>query len=202
MIQIIDYEMGNLRSVQKALERAGATAEFCTDPARLDDAAAVVLPGVGAFGDAAALLRSTGFDRAVLDFAASGRPLLGICLGLQLLLDESDEGGRHEGLGLIPGTVERFESRPGMEIPHMGWNTVSRRGDHPLLTAVPEGEHFYFVHSHFVRPAEASDVALTCDHGGEFCAAVARGNVFATQFHPEKSQDAGRRLLEAFVASV
>ena len=201
MIEIIDYGMGNLRSVQKALERAGADARFCTDPAKLSNASAVVLPGVGAFADAAAEMRRTGFDDAVRSFVDSGRPFFGICLGLQLLFDESDEGGRHEGLGIIPGRVVRFESQPGLKIPHMGWNTVSHRESHPLLNAVPDGEHFYFVHSHFVRPANDSDVALTVEHGGEVCAAVARDNVFATQFHPEKSQDAGRRLLEAFVAS-
>ena len=201
MIEIIDYGMGNLRSVQKALERAGADARFCTDPANLSNASAVVLPGVGAFADAAAEMRRTGFDDAVRSFVDSGRPFFGICLGLQLLFDESDEGGRHEGLGIIPGRVVRFESQPGLKIPHMGWNTVSHRESHPLLNAVPDGEHFYFVHSHFVRPANDSDVALTVEHGGEVCAAVARDNVFATQFHPEKSQDAGRRLLEAFVAS-
>ena len=201
MIEIIDYGMGNLRSVQKALERVGGQAEFCTDPNRLASADAAVLPGVGAFKDAADELRRTGFDAAVRDFAASGKPLLGICLGLQLLFEESDEDGVHEGLGLFAGRVARFASAPGLKIPHMGWNTVRRQNGHPLLEAVPDGESFYFVHTYFVRPADESLVSLSSDHGGRFCAAVGRDNVFATQFHPEKSQRAGLRLLERFVAS-
>ena len=186
MIAIIDYGMGNLRSVQKAFEYLGFEAVITDDAAIVARADRVVLPGVGAFEDAMARLRETGLDRAFLDAAASGKPVLGICLGMQMMFERSEENGVHEGLGLFPGAVTRFEDR-GLKIPHMGWNTLQTR-DCPLFDA-GDDPCVYFVHSYCV--AEVSD---------DFTAAVCRGSVMATQFHPEKSGDAGLHMLRRFAA--
>lgn len=199
MIGIIDYGMGNLRSVQKALERLERPVRILTTPEELEACHGVILPGVGAFRDAIGELRGQGFDEAIRDFAASGRPLLGICLGLQLLFDRSQEDGLHEGLGLIPGDVVRFQPEPGLKIPHMGWNQLHEQRHHELLAGCGTEPYVYFVHSYFVRPVDGDAIVATSRHGHqEFAAVVAQANVMATQFHPEKSQRIGLRLLENF----
>jgi glutamine amidotransferase len=166
----------------------------------------VVLPGVGAFRDAMGSLAAKGLDAAVRASIESGRPYLGLCLGLQVLFEESDEHGRTPGLGLLGGRVERFAApgAPGAppRVPHIGWNTVRFRGEPPMVAALPESDTYYFVHSYHASPTDADVVAGTVDYGAPFCAAVAVDNVFAVQFHPEKSQSAGRRLLDAFHAWV
>ena len=206
-VTIVDYQMGNLRSVQKAVERSGVAAIITSDAGQIAAAEALILPGVGAFGDAMAELRSRDLIGPINDFVQTGRPFLGICLGFQMLFERSDEGGDHQGLGLLAGDVVHFElpeaviGEPGrLKIPHMGWNRVSL-GPAGGGLGVAEGEHFYFVHSHHVRPADPDVVALTCDHGGPICAAVARDNIVGTQFHPEKSQAAGLRLIERFATA-
>lgn len=203
MITIVDYQMGNLRSVQKAIEKVGGQAVITSDPAQIAAAEKLVLPGVGAFGDAISEIRRRDLAAPIIDFVASGRPFLGICLGLQLLFQRGFEHGEHEGLGILEGDVVRFELPRTFKVPHMGWNTVTKKVasvdvDCPLSFGVDDGSYFYFVHSYYVRPADPAVVALTCDYGGPFCAAVRRGNLIATQFHPEKSQADGLKLLAAF----
>lgn len=197
MITIIDYQMGNLRSVQKAVEKAGVEAEITSDPHKIAAAEKLILPGVGAFGDAIAEIRNRGLESPIKDYLAADRPFMGICLGLQMLFDQGLEHGTHEGLGIIAGDVTRFELPVDYKIPHMGWNTVeSGPAGHDL--GIASQTYFYFVHSYYVRPTDPNVVALTCDYGGQFCAAIRRGNLFATQFHPEKSQKAGLELVERF----
>lgn len=198
MIQIIDYGMGNLRSVQKAFESLGHAATICTDPDALQSADRVVLPGVGAFRDAIRQLREHGFVEPIRRYVSAGRPFLGICLGLQLLFDVSYEDGDYAGLGIVPGKVVRFESQPGLKIPHMGWNALEVVQSNALLEGIPAGAHVYFVHSYFVVPHDEAVVAARTVHGQAFVSMIARGNLFATQFHPEKSQRIGLRLLENF----
>ena len=200
MATIIDYGSGNLRSVQKALERVGVEARITDDPNVVAESSRLVLPGVGAFGDAIRALRSRGLVEPILAHIRADKPFLGICMGLQLLFESGSEGGRHEGLGVLAGEVTRFELPAGMKIPHMGWNQVSwnqssRRSEGAALPAGRDGDHFYFVHSYVARPRDETVIAATSDYGGPFCAAVARGRLFATQFHPEKSQTAGMELL-------
>lgn len=198
-IAIVDYQMGNLRSVQKALEHVGAGATVTSCPDELAKADKIILPGVGAFGDAMRELESRNLVPAIKDHISSGKPFLGICLGLQLLFDVGKEGGDHTGLGVIPGEVIRFPKFEDRKVPHMGWNQVSISKDNcPLLQDVPAEAHFYFVHSYYVKPTNDSDVWLTCDYGLPFCASVWRDNVFATQFHPEKSQKDGLSILKNF----
>ncbi len=200
MITIIDYQMGNLRSVQKALQHVGADAVISGDPEVIAKSERVVLPGVGAFGDAMAELCSRDLVASICDFVLTGRPFLGVCLGLQLLFDSSDEGGSHEGLGLIPGKVLRFDRLPReLKVPHMGWNTVRAVRDSQALAGVQDESHFYFVHSHYVSPESDADVAARTDYGHSFCSMVERDNIVATQFHPEKSQAAGLKLLANFI---
>ncbi len=194
MIAIIDYGMGNLRSVQKAFEFLGCRAEITDAPEMIARASHVVLPGVGAFEDAMKRLRQTGLDRAVLRAAGEGKPLLGICLGMQMMFEYSEENGRFAGLGLLPGGIARLEER-GLKIPHMGWNTLKTRSC-PLFDA-GDDPCVYFVHSYCA--AQVGDfTAATCEYGQTFTAAVCRGNVMATQFHPEKSGEAGLRMLRRF----
>jgi len=199
MVTIVDYGSGNLRSVQKAFERLGAEARITDDPQVVADAARLVLPGVGAFGDAMRDLRSRGLVEPIVAHLRADRPFLGICMGLQLLFETGWEGGRQAGLGILAGEVTRFDLPAGMKVPHMGWNTVDWRGADSRRASVGDGNHFYFVHSYCARPDDESVVAATTDYGGPFCAAVARGRLLATQFHPEKSQDAGMRLLRSFL---
>jgi len=209
-IAIIDYGMGNLRSVQKALERVGAEAEIITSAAGADGAAGLVLPGVGAFGQAMERLRAEGLDQLVKDWFLSGRPFLGICLGLQLLFSESEEFGPVAGLGLVPGRVVRFaglayQARgedPGLKVPHMGWNSLQVVKPHPVVSGLPQGAMAYFVHSYYCVPDDPEWAAITTEHGLEFTSAIGRGSVFASQFHPEKSGDVGLRMLANFVALV
>jgi glutamine amidotransferase len=198
MIAIIDYGMGNLRSVQKAFEKVGQQAVVTSDPAQVAAAAKVVLPGVGAFEDAAAELRRLDLVRPVLKAIDSGKPFLGICLGLQLLFDVSYENGRHEGLGVLRGECVRFDLPQEYAVPHMGWNQLNIRRPAPVLSGVAEGAYVYFVHSYYVVPKDAAVIAAETDYGGPFCAMVWRDNVFATQFHPEKSQAEGLRMLKNF----
>ncbi len=201
---IVDYGMGNLRSVQKAFERVGEPAEISGSAATIAAATRLILPGVGAFRDAIASLRQHGLIGVVRDHILADRPFLGICLGMQLLLEVSCEDGEHAGLGIIPGTVRRFDLPPEYKIPHMGWNRlqpVNSAVITPLFSAAAENAWYYFVHSYYVDPADAGWIACTTDYGRPFVSAVARGNVFATQFHPEKSQAAGLQLLRNFVAA-
>lgn len=203
---VVDYGFGNVRSVAKALARSGFEPDVTADPSAVARADAVVLPGVGNFADAARTLAAKGLDRAVQDAIAAGRPYLGLCLGLQLLFEEGDEHGATPGWGVLPGRVERFpnttsEGAP-LRVPHIGWNTVRFAGDHPLLADLPAEDCYYFVHSYRAVPAQEGLVVGWADYGGPVCAAVARERIFAVQFHPEKSQKAGRRLLDAFAGWV
>ncbi|MAI35683.1 MAG: imidazole glycerol phosphate synthase subunit HisH [Planctomycetaceae bacterium TMED240] len=198
MITIVDYQMGNLRSVQKGIERVGGQAKISSDPQEIASAEKLILPGVGAFGDAMAEIHRRNLAAPIIDFVHSNRPFLGICLGLQLLFERGFENGEHEGLGVLEGDVVRFNLPPSFKVPHMGWNPVPKRADAPILADTPENSHFYFVHSYYVRPADPSIIALECDYGGKFCAMVRHNNLFATQFHPEKSQTNGLQILKAF----
>lgn len=201
MIAIIDYGMGNLHSVSKALERLGYEYEIVDTPEKLRSAEGAILPGVGAYGDAMRNLQQQGFTSAIREFAASGRPLFGICLGMQLLFKESEEHGQHEGLGIFPGAIRRFQG--DYKIPHMGWNRLKFLQSNPLLENVEEG-YAYFVHSYFLQPesTDRSVLLATADYFQEVPAIVGLGNVYATQFHPEKSGDVGMKLLENFAKMV
>ncbi len=194
--------MGNLRSAQKGLEQAGHEAVITDDPRVIEDAAAVVLPGVGAFKDCFEGLRSRGLVDTIKAAAASGRPFLGICIGLQLLFDDSEEGGLSEGLGILPGRVVRFPDarETGLKVPHMGWNELRPVGSSAarLLEGTAPNPYVYFVHSYYARPADPSLILATSQYGVEFPAMVGRDNVFAVQFHPEKSQRQGIRILRNF----
>jgi glutamine amidotransferase len=199
MIAIVDYGIGNLGSVTKGLRHAGAETVLTGDPAVLRAAEALVLPGDGAFGATMDEIRSRGLLRPLLDAVASGTPLLGICIGMQVLFEESEEHGRHAGLALLPGRVRRI---PGpLPVPHMGWNRVRRRREHPLLEGIEDGAHVYFVHSYYCDAAEAVTIATT-DYDRELAAVVGAGTVLGVQFHPEKSQGVGLRMLRNWVASL
>ena len=200
MIAVIDYGRGNLGSVENALERLGMRAVVTQDPRVVEDARALVLPGDGAFHDAMSNLQSLGLLEPLKAALDEGRPFLGICLGYQLLFTESEEFGQGKGLDVIPGTVRRFPG--GLKVPHMGWNAVEHRGDLRIFDGIPSGAHFYFVHSYYPSATDPSLPAATCTYGVTFPAAVGRGTLFATQFHPEKSQRWGLKLLENFAAFV
>jgi glutamine amidotransferase len=202
MIAIVDYGMGNLRSVQKAFEKVGHAATIVDTPAAILAADRVVLPGVGAFRDAMTRLREAGMDEAILGFLRAERPFLGICLGLQLLFETGQEDGEHRGLGWFAGSVVPFPANAGVKVPHMGWNRLTVRPGHgPVFDELPSGSAVYFVHGFFAAPADDTIVAATADYPTPFCAAVARGPVVATQFHPEKSQAVGLNLLRRFAES-
>lgn len=203
-IAVIDTGICNLRSVTKALEAVGASIQVVRTPAEVvaANARGLVLPGVGALRDCVASLRDSKMDAVVRDWIAADKPFLGVCLGMQALFEHSEEGNI-TGLGIFPGKVVRFRRPPGFKIPHMGWNTVRfvQRGT-PLQAGLrDDGENFYFVHSFYCVPAEPKLVLAECDYGGAFCAAIARGRVFATQFHPEKSQAKGLQLYRNFAAT-
>jgi glutamine amidotransferase len=196
MIAIVDYGVGNLRSVQKGLERVGAAAIVTSDPAELDAGQGVILPGVGAFGDAMANLRERALLAPVLRQVEAGKPLLGICLGMQLLFEESEEMGRHRGLGLLRGRVVRFPEGD-LKVPHIGWNQLhAPRG--AVLAGIREGAYAYFVHSYYALPEHSRDVLATTDYGIEFASVVGQGRIWGAQFHPEKSQEVGLQLLQNF----
>jgi glutamine amidotransferase len=204
VITIIDYEMGNLRSVEKAFEKLGFDARVSNNPDDLLTTEKIVLPGVGAFKDCITNLRDGGFVEPLLQHIEAGKPLLGICVGMQMLFDESEEFGRHKGLGLIPGKVTRFpaemkERGERLKVPHMGWNTIQIQRPAPLFKDTAEGSYVYFVHSYYCTADNPDDIAASCRYGDvEFCAAVWRDNLMATQFHPEKSQDVGLKIFENF----
>jgi glutamine amidotransferase len=206
VIALVDYGAGNLRSVAKALLRSGLDARVTGDPKEVAKADAVVLPGVGAFADAVARLRESGLEDAVKQAIESGRPYLGLCFGLQLLFDEGHEHGVTKGFGILRGTVERFPELDTdgsrLRVPHIGWNEVRFSGSHPMLDRLPERDTYYFVHSYRPVPTDESVVVGRSDYAGEFVVAVATPSIFAVQFHPEKSQAAGKRLLDAFAAWV
>ena len=199
MIAVVDYGMGNLRSVAKALEAIGEEPRITSSAADLRAATHIVLPGVGAFGQCAANLRATGLvDALTEEVRGRGKSFLGICVGMQLLVERSEEGGDQAGLGWFPGTVRRFEPAPDRKVPHMGWNDVAADETAPMFTGIRH-RVFYFVHSYFVEFAQPLPWAATCDYGCSFPAAVAAGNIWAVQFHPEKSQQNGLKLLRNFV---
>ncbi len=202
MIALVDYGSGNLRSVEKALARVGGDVRTVSAPGDVLMADAVVLPGVGAFGDCVSNLAKLGLINALRDFIATKRPFLGICVGLQMLFESGDESRGVPGLGVLPGTVPRFAAGT-LKVPHMGWNRIRiKRPDCPLLQGVPDGSHVYFVHSYYGQPRDNAVVAATTEYGVEFASAIWSGNVFATQFHPEKSQAIGLKMLENFVGLV
>ncbi|MDX1764223.1 MAG: imidazole glycerol phosphate synthase subunit HisH [bacterium] len=205
MIVIVDYGMGNLRSVEKGFEHVGHKAEIVRDPKSILNATALVLPGVGAFRDCMNNLERLKLIDPIVEKINQGIPYLGICLGLQVLFSESEEFGHTRGLNIIPGTVRRFsfDQKPGSEsqrlkIPHMGWNTIKKVKSPPILKEVPDRSHLYFVHSYYVVPEDHNVIATTTDYGGEFTSMIWKGNIYATQFHPEKSQDVGLSILKAF----
>ncbi|WP_410513045.1 imidazole glycerol phosphate synthase subunit HisH [Paenibacillus sp. BR2-3] len=199
-VAIVDYGMGNLHSVSKAIERLGYECLVTGDAEAILAAESVILPGVGAFGDAMEHLRNSGLDAVVKEVAAAGKqPLLGICLGMQLLFSSGEEYGTHEGLDIVPGSVIRFDPREGYKVPHMGWNRLSfLQGDSPLLEGLEEG-HVYFVHSYHALVERKSDLIAVTDYGYPVTAIVGRGNVFGMQFHPEKSGELGMQLLGNFL---
>ncbi len=231
MIALIDYGMGNLHSVQKALERAGGRTRLARSASELAGASKIVLPGVAAFGDAMEQLRAQGLVEPIIAAVQSGTPYLGFCLGLQLLFEVGTEQGEHKGLGLLGGRVEKFDFTPrgqssaeslsapvwarpesvpavcgsssaapqSLRIPHMGWNQIHITHPCPMLAGIDDGSYVYFAHSYYPVPTDKSIVATTTDYGADFCSSVWQGNIFATQFHPEKSQAIGLRLLENFV---
>src|SRR5665213_1091920 len=199
---IIDYGMANLRSVQKAFEEVGTAAEIVSKPEQIRHASKIVLPGVGAFQDAVKTLRASGLVEPIKEHIRAGKLFLGICLGLQMLFDVSYEDGEHQGLGIVPGKVVRFDvdRTQGLKVPHMGWNQLNIKRPSPLLKDLPAGCGVYFVHSYYVVPTDASLIATTTDYGGEFVSSIWRDNLLATQFHPEKSQKIGLQLLSNFAA--
>ena len=198
MIAIVDYQMGNLRSVQKAFEKVGHPAVITSDPKQLQDAERIVLPGVGAFRDAMRELQDRQLIEPIQQAVQTNKPFLGICLGLQLLFDVSFEDGEHRGLGILPGRVVRFSLPHGFKVPHMGWNEVQIRRPAPILNGIDQGSHFYFVHSYYVEPSSDQVIAIETDYHRPFCSMVWRDRLFATQFHPEKSQQLGLRVLKNF----
>jgi len=209
MIGIIDYGMGNLRSVEKAVQHVGHDARILRTADQVGDVDKLILPGVGAFSDGMDRLRDHHWDDAISDFIASGKPFLGICLGMQLLFDSSEESafgqtGVVAGLGVLKGEVRAFTQptdQPAIKIPHMGWNAIDLvRPDMPLFADLPGEPSVYFVHGYFVAPADESTISATCEYGGRFCAAAWRDNVWAAQFHPEKSQRVGLKMIENFAS--
>ena len=200
MLAIVDYGVGNLFSLRHSFAAIGVEAVVTSDPEVLRRAERIVLPGVGAFADAAAKLHESGLGEVVVEEARNGKPLLGICLGMQMLFDKSYEYGEHKGLGLIPGAVCPISGRipEGYKIPHIGWNALTFPQQNPLFKYISEGDHVYFVHSYCMPDISGAWTAATCEYGVPFTAAVCRGNVMATQFHPEKSGDAGLRMLRRF----
>ncbi|OPX72828.1 MAG: imidazole glycerol phosphate synthase subunit HisH [Methanoregulaceae archaeon PtaB.Bin152] len=199
-IIIVDYGLGNLRSVRRGIEKSGGRPLISSDIEEISSAEGIVLPGVGAFRDG---MQQLGALQRVLIASSSSVPVLGICLGMQMLMDWSEEHGVHRGLGLVPGVVRRFPRREGYKVPHMGWNTLTLPvAGHPLFEGIPSGEYMYFVHSYYVRPDDEKIVIATVDYGVEVPAMIEQDNVFATQFHPEKSGAIGLEILKNFLERV
>lgn len=198
MISIVDYGMGNLRSVEKAFAHVGADAKLISSAEEVAAADKLVLPGVGAFGDAMKSLLAGHVADALKEYAKAGRPLLGICLGAQLLFDSSEENPEVPGLGILRGSVKRFPDTSGLKVPHMGWNTLQVRPDSKVLSGLGADPHVYFVHSFYMAPADNEVAAAMAQYGFPFAAAIERGNVAGVQFHPEKSQDVGLQILRNF----
>jgi glutamine amidotransferase len=201
-IVIIDYGMGNLRNVQRGFERIGLEAKLTRNKKEIQRASAIVLPGVGAFKDCMTNLEKYGMVESLLRSIEKGKPYLGICLGLQILFSESEEFGSHKGLDLIKGRVVRFKPDPEHKVPHMGWNTVEIDREVPMLQGIESGDFFYFVHSYYVIPEERQWISSFTTYGLSFVSSIWKENIFATQFHPEKSQQKGLRILENFVKSI
>jgi glutamine amidotransferase len=199
MIAIIDYDAGNLKSVEKALVSLGESPVISRDREILLSADKVILPGVGAFGEAMDKLHQYGLVEVIQKVAAKGTPLLGICLGLQLFFESSQESEGVKGLGLLPGKILRFPETLGLKVPHMGWNCLDIKPEAKLFKGIKSGEYVYFVHSYYLEAERQSDVAATAEYGLTFGASVERGNVFACQFHPEKSSDTGLKILKNFI---
>ena len=197
MIAVVDYDAGNLKSVETALTKLGADFFISSDPVKLAEGDKMLFPGVGEAAQAMNRLKATGLDQVLREFAASGRPLMGICMGAQILFDHSEESDT-PCLGILRGNVIRFSSDMGLKIPHMGWNTLSH-SDHPLFKGIPQDKSFYFVHSYYVSPSDSADIIGTSEYGISFTSAVARDNVMATQFHPEKSGEWGLKVLKNFI---
>lgn len=198
-IALLDYGMGNLHSAAKALEHVGATVDITHDPKLIAQADKIVFPGVGAMRDCMAGMRDAGVDIAIRQ-AAFNKPVLAICVGMQALLQSSEENDGVNCLGIFDGSVRRFPDQAGLKVPHMGWNQVHQTdSSHPMWRDIPQASRFYFVHSYYVQPNDPALIAATCDYGLDFAAALSRDNLFATQFHPEKSHTAGLQLLKNFV---
>lgn len=198
---VLDYGAGNLRSVARAVEHAGFTPDIAADPRALDDADAVVMPGVGAAADTMRNLDEHGFVEPLRQYIKDGRPFLGVCMGLQALLTVSEEGGSHDCLGIVPGRVRKLDGSSGLKVPHMGWNAVAQQREHPVFAGIPDGSYFYFVHSYYPDPEDESVVLGRTDYGVTFASAIAKDNIVATQFHPEKSGWAGLQLYRNFLTS-
>jgi len=196
VLTIVDYGAGNLRNVYMAFRRLGVEALVTAEAALIRRASALVLPGVGAFGESIAKLRALGLEEPLVAAIRDGVPFLGICVGLQLLFEVGEELGEHRGLGILAGRVRRFP--PGLSVPHMGWNQLHQTRPIPLWQGIPDGSYVYFVHSYYADPQDRAVVAATTDYGLDFTSAVAQGNLYAIQFHPEKSQDVGERILHNF----
>ncbi len=201
-IVIIDYGMGNLRSVQKGFERVGYGAKLTRSRKEIERASAIVLPGVGAFKDCMDNLEKYGLIEPLLRSIREGKPYLGICLGLQILFSKSEEFGSHQGLDLIKGRVVRFKPDSGHKVPHMGWNTIEKKLESPMLQGIESGDFFYFVHSYYVVLEETQWISTSTTYGISFASSIWKENLFATQFHPEKSQQKGLRILENFARSI
>jgi glutamine amidotransferase len=199
MIAIIDYDAGNIRSVEKALSSIGQTAVVTRNPSVLGEADKVILPGVGAFGDCMAKLNEYGLSDVIRDICASGKPFLGICLGLQLLFEDSEESPGVKGLGILKGHILRIPDGEGRKIPHMGWNSIHLTGDGRLFRGIPDQSYVYFVHSYYLKASDPSIVRARTEYGVTIDASVEQGNIIATQFHPEKSSDTGLKILRNFV---
>ncbi len=198
MIAVVDYDAGNVKSVEKAIEKLGAKHILTSDPAEIAKADAVILPGVGNFGDCVSKLKERGLDVALKEYAASGKPFLGICVGLQLLFDESEESPGVKGLGILPGKIKRFPGSADLKVPQIGWNDIVESKGR-LLEGINKETYFYFVHSYYLDAADPAIVSSKAEYGVKFDSSVESGNVYATQFHPEKSSDAGLRVLKNFL---
>ena len=200
MIAIIDYGAGNLQSVKKAFDFIGAESVITNDPKVILSADKILLPGVGSFGDAMDSMHKNGLVETIKECALSGKPFLGICLGLQLLFEESEESPGVKGLGIFKGKIKKFSSDMGLKIPHIGWNSLSIKQKNTLFKDIPENSYVYFVHSYYLHAEDENDIATVTNYGIDFHSAVGKNNIFATQFHPEKSGDVGLQILKNFAS--